>query len=407
MSFQERKTNVRDSKTLQEDILLLEKLCRLDTSRQSSTDFQSAQDILISELKALGLDVRELFSYNHCAKALIVAETALEQPHLEVTLISHIDTVLAPRDLIYDHNQIKGSGVADNKGGIVCALRFLKTIGPIPGVKFRFVCSPSEEKGSLGFHDFFKRWGQTSDFVFGFEPALKGSLIEKRNGNRWYQVKVLGIGSHAGRMNEVCVNAAHEACQKISKINDYVYSVKGLMANVAQLEGGGDAFNRTCDQVSFKLDTRFSCQNLRDKLHFELDKIFSHSTQVCSITKQVSRCFYSIEDDCPSMGKNEKSDVWTNEILKSLKRFENKPISAAHSGGAADINYFSTPDNYCLDGLGPVGSGLHTVDERIEVSSLETRPKALASFFREWICDKHTQGVEHERTINSVEGLAF
>lgn len=392
---------------LQKDIHLLKVLSSLNTADSSSREFIQAQKIIKAELEELNLTVHEYFSPLHGPHPVLMAENKVERPFVEVSLISHLDTVLAPRELQFKKGEIWGSGVADNKGGVVCGLRFLKHIRALPGVKVRFVCSPSEESGSLGFHELFQKWGQTSDFVFGLEPAQQGALIEKRNGNRWYQVQVQGVSSHAGRMNEPCVNAAHEACHKISALSSLNNLAQYTRVNIGHLEGGDGLFNRTCERVNFKLDTRFPSFEIRERLHAELESIFSQHGEVCQKTGRRPFCFYSIEDDCPPMDTNKKYHFLTKKIQEVFRFVEKSPVELVHSGGAADINYFSHAHNYCLDGLGPVGAGIHTHHEMIQASSLKTRPLALAKFFHEWIYERHTQGVFYESATTQPESLEF
>lgn len=391
---------------LEEDLHLLKALSSLDTSYAGSPDFAQAFSLISSELRSLEFNVQKKYAQCEGASPLLVAENNVQRPKLEVSLICHMDTVLPPRGFVKKAGEIWGSGVADNKGGIVCALRFLKHIHHIPDVKLRFVCSPSEESGSLGFHQQFNQWGKTSQFVFGFEPAQKGALIDQRNGNRWYQVKIKGLGSHAGRMSEPCVNAAHEASHKISALSSLNDVDQFIRVNVGHIQGGEALFNRTCEDLSFKLDARFPSLEQRDRLHERLEEIFFTQSESCSITGQAPLCFYSLEDDCPPMEKKLKFDPLTKRLLGAIQALEKKSVESSHSGGAADINYFSDKYNYCLDGLGPVGSGIHTYHEKIETSSLQTRPRALAKFFHEWIHEQHTQGVQYERAIDQSSELA-
>jgi glutamate carboxypeptidase len=64
-----------------------------------------------------------------------------------------------------------------------------------------------------------------------------------------------------------------------------------------------------------------------------------------------------------------------------LKEIEGGKPTAAKSHGSSDCNYLGAHP-IMIDGLGPRGSGLHTLEERIELPSLETRAEAVAQFLR-------------------------
>jgi glutamate carboxypeptidase len=52
-------------------------------------------------------------------------------------------------------------------------------------------------------------------------------------------------------------------------------------------------------------------------------------------------------------------------------------------GGGSDASTASALGIPAIDGLGPRGTGFHTKDERIEVSSLVPKAQALARFLAE------------------------
>ncbi len=50
------------------------------------------------------------------------------------------------------------------------------------------------------------------------------------------------------------------------------------------------------------------------------------------------------------------------------------------SGGGSDANGFAKFDIPIIDGLGPYGGKMHTLEEFIVISSLESRAKTLSIF---------------------------
>lgn len=393
---------------LKEDLDRLTQLCAIDSR---TTQIENVQKVLLltsQYLENLGFTVEWIENPDNSSQKLLHAEREGDLSAPQFTFISHADTVFKNTDLVFNDEWLWGSGVADNKGGIVCAIRTIHHIDKMnltikPNIKF--VCSCSEESGSLGFHHLFKRWGEQSDYVFGFEPAQQdGSFISERNGNRWYQVEIEGIAYHAGRFGEPSLNAAHEAAVKISHWIAPIDETKKMKLNVGSISGGGDLFNVVCGKIQLKLDARFPTFELRDELHDHIISVLQTSYLKCIVSGRETQSRFDIMDDCPPMPRSKK-DHWLKLLAQKIELLEDQEVSGIHSGGAADINYFANKNNTCIDGLGPVAIGMHTKDERLLLKSLETRPYALALLINDILKQVFLRGAINEREFIKPETM--
>jgi glutamate carboxypeptidase len=304
-----------------------------------------------------------------------------------ITLITHSDTVLRNyRDFSVDENERKGfgSGAIDNKGGLVVGLcglqRFLLNHADLE-YSLRFVCSPNEEMGSIGFTEIFRELGSDTVVAFGLEPALdNGSIIHQRRGNRWYDLTVIGREAHAGRSYGNHVNAAHDLAAKIVDLAALTKYKKHVSVSVGHIEGGKDRHNIICGEARAKLDVRFPSMDLRDDLHAKIEKILETPRETSIDGKFKSQTTYKIVDDCPPFSLTKKSRRMAREYSALISKLENRLIQSQPSGGAGDVNYLSTRNNFVLDGLGPVGGEMHTNREFVNVDTLKTRAQALAGF---------------------------
>ena len=241
-----------------------------------------------------------------------------------------------------------------------------------------FISSPNEEVGSLGFHEFFGKMGAASDYVFGFEPALfDGSLVSHRNGNAWYKLDVKGKSAHAGRFGEVSINAAHEIARIISSLhllNDVKNKIK---VNVGSLSGGSGHFNVVCGEASALIDMRFPSEQARLHLHREFSRLTQRAHVECFESGEVGTISYTIEDNCPALALTQKGEELSKLYTDIIAKYEKTDVQALHTGGAADVNYFFTEKTAIVDGLGPIGGGLHTIHEYVELPSIYTRSETL------------------------------
>ena len=62
-------------------------------------------------------------------------------------------------------------------------------------------------------------------------------------------------------------------------------------------------------------------------------------------------------------------------------------VGAVATGGASDANVIATLGVPVLDGLGPIGGGMHAADEHVDVASLPDRVALLAGAILELTAD--------------------
>ena len=378
--------------------LLLEELVNISSISMNSEAVNHVQTILVRELAALGFRIALKKNPDASVQSgqLLTATLRGDSPEF-FTFVSHADTVLDTETTGTFKRSKKGdlafgSGVIDNKGGLVVAIeglrRYLKKLKrdgiKRPPYSLRLVISPNEEAGSLGFHDDFKKFAASSILVLGFEPALEnGSIVESRRGNRWYQVQITGEPAHAGRCRGEEINAAHDLALKLAKLQKLNKPSAGIGVNVAEIIAGQPRFNIVCGNASAKIDTRFTSFENRDELHAKIEKILLTPEIKSPITGRKSKTTYTIEDDCPPFSSNEKSRRLLRLYLRQISKLEGRKVQAEKAGGAGDVNYMSRKGLVVFDGLGPVGGKMHTAEEFIRLSSLETRSQALANFLED------------------------
>lgn len=374
---------------------LLEEMVNIDSTTPDVAGVKRIQEIVSRELLSMGFLVRTLENPDPTVDSGHLIEGILEGESAEfITFVSHADTVLDVASVghyrrLPDSLHARGSGVIDNKGGLVVALEGLRAHlegkkNSRPDFSLRFVCSPNEEAGSPGWHDYFRKCAIDSKVVLGFEPALEnGSIIESRRGNRWYEVVVEGREAHAGRCRGEQVNAAHDLAMKIARLHKLTNVKAGLSVNVGHIEGGRDRFNVVCGRAGAKIDARFGSFESREKLHKQIEKILLEPAVVSPLTGETSRSTYTIADDCPPFSSTSDSRSLLKAYLKAVARIEGRTIVSEKAGGAGDVNYMSREGVVVLDGFGPIGGKMHTTEEFVFLPSLSTRSLALAAFLSE------------------------
>jgi glutamate carboxypeptidase len=370
---------------------LLEELVNVDSPTLKFSGVRKVQEIVARELMSLGFKTKLIPNPSPTVESaeLLLGELQGESSEF-VIFVSHADTVQTVSNCgLFRRDEAHGfgSGVIDNKGGLVVLLEGLRLYLEShrrPAFSLRVVSSPNEEAGSLGFHELFLRYSCDSKMVLGFEPALdNGAIIESRRGNRWYQIEINGEEAHAGRCRGEQINAAHELAIKIAKLHELNDEAQGLSLNIGQIQAGRDRFNVVCGQASAKLDTRFASFESRDRLHTEIERILFTSHIRSPITGRTAQTTYSVVDDCPPFSNNIASAAVIEFVLNSIHSLEQRPVVSETSGGAGDVNYMSRAEIVVIDGLGPLGGKMHQPSEFVVLSTLNSRARVLACLLNE------------------------
>lgn len=382
----------------------LKSLVDAPSSTFRQDDVRETHKLLAVELENLGFTIDWLIDPSGKSDRLLVAEKPGTSGRF-ITCVSHIDTVLSPQEAgpyrtenVNGQMRARGAGIIDNKGGLavlVESLRLYFETNPMPQIGFRIVSSPDEENGSTAWHEAFRKIGEKSHAALGFEPALDdGSIISSRRGNRWYNFEFEGVEAHAGRCKGEEINAAHEASLFVVGLIEIRERLRkefrspaglGISLQVGHIEGGRDRHNVVCGKVSLKLDTRFSTFEERDALHGEILKLMkaprAQNTEGRSIIVR-----YEIVDDCPPFAPDPSNENLVTNLARLISTEECVEFrDAAKAGGAGDVNHMSRPGLLVLDGLGPVGGKMHTADEFLALSSLNSRAKSLANWYPELV----------------------
>lgn len=375
-----------NSKELSPHLQLLERLVLIDSGTENISGVSAVQEVIAEECEKIGMKVSRTPNPKG-AKAsadLLVAEYVGEKDDW-VTLVSHADTVFELDSgfqgfkLDHDGTWATGPGVIDNKGGVVVALVALgEILKTKPQLSYRFVVSPNEELGSIGFHDELKRIGLTSKVILGMEPAFEdGAFVNRRQGNKWYKLRIVGREAHSGREHREGINAAHEFAAKVSELIKLTDYAAGTTVSIGRVEGGQDKYNIVCGELSAKIDLRFENSTLGEIAHKKIETILS-SSLLKNDSGESAQCSFEVVDDCPPYTNSSESDKLAEAVLKLIQEEESVACPPPKQGAAADTSYMAHPQAIVLDGLGVRGGGMHQSSERVLVESLESRSRVCA-----------------------------
>ena len=306
-------------------------------------------------------------------------------PADRVVLIGHHDTVFPPGSFDVwklEGDRLQGPGVIDMKGGLVTILLAFKTLASLDLLKdlpVAFVCVGDEEIGSKDSSALLCDVARGAGGALVFEAGRAADkIITMRKGTGALHVSVEGVAAHAGNHHKEGRNAIAALAKfivEVQKLTDYE---KGVTVNVG-LIAGGEARNTVphhadCD-IDFRLIRKVDGEELVGLVHKLAERIGNETSTKFSVSGGVSR---------PPLERSDASGALAARYASAAELSGLGFEEAALIGGGSDANNVSAIGVPAIDGMGPRGSGFHTHDENIEVSSLALRSEALVRFLLSW-----------------------
>lgn len=290
-------------------------------------------------------------------------------------IVGHLDTV-HPRGAL-DRNPLRqvdgllwGPGTQDMKGGLVIAEQAVKLLAERAQPLLRPVVvliTADEEVGSIGSRALIEQLARESAYALVLEGAAPGgSLKTARKGVGLYTVGVTGKAAHAGAHFDEGINAAVGLAELIPAIARLTDLERGTTVNVGVL-AAGTVVNVVPERAVARIDMRFVEDAEAARVEAALQALHPRIGTL-QVTGGVNR---------PAMRRTQQIGALFTSARDLVAPFETLTETAV--GGASDGNFTAAAGTPTLDGLGPVGAGLHTDDEYVVIDSLHRRAGLVAS----------------------------
>lgn len=300
------------------------------------------------------------------------------RPHASkrVLLGIHYDTVYTPAHVPNKCQQVSshklvGPGVADAKGGIVvvrAALQAIEQFGLANECGWTLLLTPDEEVGSPSSHDLWTTMAASHDFGLLFEPALpSGALVAERKGSGSFTLVVRGRAAHAGRDFTAGRNAVALASHLSTVLDRLNGQRSGMTVNIGHFVGGG-AVNVVPNLALVRFNVRVPDIESQHWFEAALSDALAEADQQEGYSVRLHGAFSAP----PKPLTHEQ-----RELMNAVEHASGLLGHRVHwqaSGGVCDGNRLSAAGLPNIDTLGPVGDGLHSPEEWVDVTSIV--PKA-------------------------------
>jgi glutamate carboxypeptidase len=332
-------------------------------------------DIAACDLAAMGATLERIPGNQGLGGSVRARFPHARQGQPGILISGHMDTVhpigtLKTLAFRREGNHCWGPGIQDMKGGNYLALEAIRQLQrasidtPLP---VTVLFTPDEEIGTPATRELIEATARQNRYVLVPEPAsTDGAAVWGRYAIARFNLKTTGVPVHAGVDPRMGHSAVREMAKRLIEIenmstDDCTYSVSVI--------NGGQWVNCVSSECTAQA---LSMAKHQADLDAGVEKIMAlndaESDVQFQVTRGVTRPVW--EPDQGSKALHKRAET----LAKSLG-FE---LPAVMAGGGSDANFTGAMGIPSLDSIGVRGSGLHTLNEHIEVDSLAERGKLMA-----------------------------
>ncbi len=340
---------------------------------------------------ALEIALRELTDHvervplDDAGRLALRASMRPEAP-IRILCSGHYDTVFdtgsafQSAQLSSDGKRLNGPGVADMKGGIVTMLAALAAFEKTSGasnIGWTVLLTPDEETGSAASAPVIAAAAQDHNLGLVFEPSREsGAMVRSRSATAIFTAELHGRSAHAGRNPEDGRNAVTALAEFCLAMESLPLSIPDTQINVGNFSGGGTV-NIVPDHAVAEINARGSTAKavttITEEIHRLAKALDSRDGYRLNLTGGFNR------DPLQSTPLTETLFAQLSTCATDLGQ---PALEWAHVAGGSDGNLLHAVGLPVLDGLGPVGGGLHSDREYIEVATLPARAQLAATFLQ-------------------------
>ena len=379
---------------------LLERAVNVNSGTMTPAGVRKVGEIYQAELDALGFATR-----------LVDMSAVQRGPHLfaeregrgpRVLLIGHLDTVFEEDSPFQRFTRLEdgwagGPGTEDMKGGngvIVLALQALRDAGVLDGMNLVVAFIGDEEDTgdplSISRRDLVEA-ARRSEFGLGFEGGVGGrhSATVARRGFTGWKLTVTGTPGHSSLIFKPAFGfgAVFELARILNGFREELVgeeyltfnpgvALGGTTVDFDQMRGRGTAFGK----INIIAETAVAAGDLRTVSVEQRERTKQRMRAIAARGLPGTSATLDFEDSSPPMAPTPANYALLARLQEVARDLDQGPVEAVDPAerGAADIQFVADDVGAALDGLGVVGDGGHTVEEKMDLGSLPFMAKRAA-----------------------------
>lgn len=319
-------------------------------------------------------------------------------------LIGHLDTVLPAAVPRIEGDRLVATGAIDMKGGLaafVGALDLLRHRGEAPPADLLLVAVPDEEVGGILSRAAMRTWGENARALWVLEPGEPAgdgaeTLVAGRRGMFNWRLEARGRAAHSGLhywQGRSALTAAAGWCCEVEAHSD---RGGGPTVNAGRLVAGDASFVEDLARRADLLRTDRQLNVVPDLAVAEGEVRFLRredgermAATLAVLARNIgldteTSLSLTFGDTIPPVDPGGPHAGWADRAVALAATRGWRLEVERERGGISFPNFLPDPGRMpVLDGLGPVGEGMHTREEYVSLPSLARRIVLLADLLED------------------------
>lgn len=380
---------------------LLVDLCAISSESGNAAGLHRVAARLAPELERHGLAVEiveEPDAHGAMQPVLLARGPAAADRHL--LLVGHMDTVLSAIPPKVDGPKMHATGALDMKGGLamlVAALDTLAASSRKPPADLLLVAVPDEESEGAISTSAMRRYSEKARLVLVLEPgrACAGgeTLVTGRRGLTEWKLEADGKAAHSGLAYWDGKSALAAVADFSARAQGLSVPGPGLTVNVARLVGGDAGFVNELSANAGLLGTARQLNVVSDRAVAEGEFRYLTAAEGAAAGEELARLAGRVAGEHgvsmrlalgatvpPVSPRGPGAELARRAVALAETRGFHLELEEDR-GGISFPNFLAEPGRIpVVDGLGPIGDGMHTREEWLDLGSLERRTVFFADF---------------------------
>lgn len=313
-------------------------------------------------------------------------------------LVGHLDTVLPALSPQRSEDRLLATGAIDMKGGLaafVGALELLRTRGEQPAEDLLLIVVPDEEVAGQLSHKVIVDFAAKARALWVLEPGRPASqgetMVLGRRGMLHWSLRAEGRGAHAGNaywQGRSALTAAADWCVQARALAS---PGQGPTVNAGRLVAGEIDFVENLAAQADLMGTTRQINVVPNLALVEGEARFLKSSDGDLLIEQMTALAHrlsaehEVELNFTTHGRISPLDpsgpgkAWAERAVAFAAEQGWHLEVEQDRGGISFPNFLPDPSVLpILDGLGPVGGGMHTRDEFVDLQSFDRRITLVA-----------------------------
>ncbi len=388
---------------------LLEELTAISSPSGDNSGLQAAAECLGGAYRRFGfeIEIRPQPDDEEILRPVLYARgPAAGDDYL--LIVGHLDTVLPASSPAIRGDRLFATGATDMKGGLVAlagALELLSSTDDLGAAADLLIAvTPDEEVGGRLTREIVEILGRSARGLWVLEPGRTESdggadsietMVIGRRGMFQWQLDVEGQAAHAGNgywQGRSALNAAADWCLRARAL---AAPGPGPTVNAGRLVAGDSGFVDDLAAGAALVGTARQLNVVPDLARSEGEARFREAEEGEALRREMQRLAIHVGEEHEVKTEFRSSDlVRPAAVSEASRRWAQAAMAAAEGHGwrlrvEDDRPGISFPNFLpagvevpAIDGLGPVGGGMHTRDEHVELRSFDRRIALLADLLR-------------------------